>query len=324
MRDYLNKGFAVYLMMAVLLVGIVRAEGLPEQDYEEARLWVYRENSEPTAEQPADVFFVCPTTCMRRVDNMDVNDENERTAFKKAVDMEKSLYDEHARFFAPYYRQKSLPHYGKPGAQEIAYSDVKKAFLYYLKHDNGGRPYILAGFSQGSEQCLHLIKDVLADETLRSRMVAAYLIGWCVTERDTAEAPYLRPAQGETDTGVFIAWNTEESSVTASFLVPPGVRAHCINPLNWRTDATPAPAEANKGARFTITDLAAPARPSFCGAVINPVRGTLNPLFAEGAEIPGKLMLFGGGVFHVYDPIFFYENHRDNVGKRIESFLKRH
>lgn len=304
--------------LMLLFTALLRA-----QDYADANLWAYRENTAPAADKPVDVFFLCPTTCMRRVDNMDVRDETERAAFKKAIDMEKGIYDEHARFFAPYYRQKSLPHYGKPGAQELAYADIKQAFLYYLEHDNGGRPFVLAGFSQGSEQALHLLKDVLRDDTLRARMVAAYLIGWCVTERDTAEAPYLRPAQGETDTGVFIAWNTERADVTRSFLVPEGARAHCINPLNWRTDTTPAPAEANKGARFTITDLAASARPGFCGAVINPARGTLNPLFAEGAEIPGKLMLFGGGVFHVYDPIFFYENHRENVGKRIEAYLRQ-
>lgn len=315
MRESLHQASLLFVLLFTCV--------LHAQDYADAHLWVYRENTVPTAEQPVDVFFICPTTCMRRVDNMDVNDDNERAAFKKAVDMEKGIYDEHARFFAPYYRQKSLPHYGEPAAQELAYADVKKAFLSYLEHDNGGRPFILAGFSQGSEQCLHLLKDVLADKTLRSRMVATYLIGWCVTERDTAEAPHLHPAQGETDTGVFIAWNTEASSVTASFLVPPGARAFCINPLNWRTDTTPAPAETNKGARFTITDLAAPARPGFCGAVINPARGTLNPLFAEETEIPEKLMLFGRGVFHVYDPIFFYENHRENVGKRIEAFLKQ-
>lgn len=308
----------IALLFVLLLTCVLHA-----QDYADTHLWAYRENTAPTTDKPVDVFFLCPTTCMRHVDNMDVDDEKERAAFKKAVDMEKGIYDEHARFFAPYYRQKSLPHYGKPAAQEIAYNDVKKAFLHYLEHDNDGRSFVLAGFSQGSEQCLHLIKDVLADKTLRSRLVAAYLIGWCVTEKDTEEAPHLRPAQGETDTGVFIAWNTERADITQSFLVPAGVQAHCINPLNWRTDATPAPAETNKGARFTITDLTASARPGFCGAVINTARGTLNPLFPVGTEIPGKLMLFGGGVFHVYDPIFFYENHRENIGKRIEAYLRK-
>lgn len=295
---------------------------LHAQDYSDARLWVYRENSTAAPGRPADVFFLCPTTCMRHVDNMDVNDEQERAAFKKAVDMEKGLYDEHARFFAPYYRQKSLPHYGNPAAQDMAYNDAKKAFLYYLEHDNGGRPFVLAGFSQGSEQALHLLKDVLRDEALRSRMVAAYLIGWCVTERDLAESPHLRPAQGETDTGVIVAWNTEHADTKSSFLVPEKVRACCINPLNWRTDAAPAAASANKGARFTIFDLGAPIQPAFCGAVINPERGTLNPIFQDEDSIPRKALLFGRGVFHVYDPIFFYENHRENVGKRIKAFAQ--
>lgn len=293
---------------------------LHAQDYADASLWVYREKAAPTAEQPADVFFICPTTCLKRVDNMDVRDEAERAAFKKAVDMEKGIYCDHARFFAPYYRQKSLPHYGKPGVNELAYGDVKAAFLHYLAQDNVGRPFILAGFSQGSEHALHLIKDVLADKQLAERMVAAYLIGWCVTERDTAETPQLRPAQGEQDTGVFIAWNTESADTRASFLVPAGARAYCINPLNWRTDAVPAPAEANLGARYTLTALNAPALPAHCGAVINPERGTLNPLFRS--EVP-RPSLFGRGIYHVYDPILFYENHRANVTTRIRAYTER-
>ena len=306
-------------LLLLLFCCVIRAQELAA-DYADADLWVYRESGAPAAEQPADIFFICPTTCMRRTDNMDVYDERERAAFKKAVDMEKGIYCDRARFFAPYYRQKSLPHYGKPGVNALAYADVKAAFLHYLAHDNGGRPFILAGFSQGSEHALHLIKDLPAiDGSLAERMIAAYLIGWCVTERDTAEAPHLRPAQGETDTGVFIAWNTESADTKSSFLVPSGERAYCINPLNWRTDATPAPAEKNLGARFTLTDLTAPALPAHCGAVINPVRGTLNPIFSGESPRP---ILFGRGIYHVYDPILFYENHRANVNTRIRAFLR--
>lgn len=307
------------LLFALLLIA---CSLLHAQDYTDARLWAYRDNGAAGGERPADVFFLCSTTCMRHVDNMDVNDEKERAAFKKAVDMEKGIYDGSARFFAPYYRQKSLPHYGSPAAQDIAYADAKKAFLHYLEHDNGGRPFVLAGFSQGSEHALRLIKEVLGDKQLFSRMVAAYLIGWCVTDEDLAEAPHLRPAQGETDTGVFIAWNTERADITGSFLVPKGAKAYCINPLNWRTDAAAAPAAANKGARFTLFDLDAPVQPAYCGAVINPERGTLNPIFQDAEGLPRKTFLFGDGVYHLYDPLFFYENHRENVAKRIKAFAK--
>lgn len=291
-------------------------------DYAEPALWVYRENGPAAAERPADVFFICPTTCINPVDNMDVQDAEERRIFKHAVDMEKGIYCDKARFFAPYYRQKSMPRYMKPGCNEVAYGDVKAAFLYYLEHDNQGRPFVLAGFSQGGEHALHLIKEVLADETLARRMVAAYLIGWCVTERDTVAAPHLRPAKGETDTGVFICWNTEEANTEGTFIVPKGARAHCINPINWRTDDTPAAADKNLGARFNLENAEAPVQPQFCGAVINPKRGTLVPLLPPGKSVGSELRFFAGS-YHGYDPMFFYENHRRNVNRRIEVFMKK-
>lgn len=289
-------------------------------DYADPALWVYRENTAATEERPADVFFLCPTTCISPVDNMDVRDAAERETFKHAVDMEKGIYCDRARFFAPYYRQKSMPRYMKPGCNEVAYGDVKAAFLYYLEHDNQGRPFVLAGFSQGGEHALHLIKDVLADPAVARRMVAAYLIGWCVTPWDTAAAPHLRPAQGETDTGVFIAWNTEEAETQGTFIVPKGVRAYCINPLNWSTDDTPAPAESNMGARFNLQSLDAPVQPQYCGAVINAKRGTLVPLLPPGQCLENELRFFAGS-YHGYDPMFFYTNHRHNVNKRIEAYL---
>lgn len=291
-------------------------------DYADASLWVSRE-TEITPDKPADVFFLCPTTSMAAADNMDVTDEAERARFARAVKMEQGLYSDKARFFAPYYRQKTLPHYGSRAAHETAYADAKDAFLYYLKHDNQGRPFILAGFSQGSELTLQLIKEVLADPEIARRMVVAYLIGWCVTEQDVARHPHLRPAQGELDTGVFVAWNTEEKGIETSFLVPRGVRAYAINPLNWRTDDTPAAAALNHGARFTLHALDAPVQPQFCGAVIDPRRGTLNPLFKAASDAPTTALIFGKGVYHVYDYIFFYENLRRNVGKRIEAFNAR-
>lgn len=291
-------------------------------DYADPALWVYRENAAAGAAKPADVFFVCPTTCIQPMDNMDVRDKTERKTFKHAVDMEKGIYSDKARFFAPYYRQKSMPHYMKPGCNEVAYGDVKDAFLYYLEHDNQGRPFVLAGFSQGGEHALHLIKDVLADKKIARRMVAAYLIGWCVTRWDTAAAPHLRPAKGETDTGVFICWNTEEADTQGTFIVPKGARAHCINPLNWRTDATPAAPDTNMGARFNLEALDAPPQPQYCGAVINPKRGTLVPILVPGREAPTALRFFAGS-YHGYDPAFFYENHRANVNKRIDAFIKK-
>lgn len=293
-------------------------------DYTSDEMWVCRENA-PADDKPADVFFLAPTVSASWAKNMDVKAPSERESFYNAVMSEKGLYSTYTRFFAPYYRQKSFLHYAEKEADDIAYSDVKEAFLNYLEHDNGGRPFVLAGFSQGSEHLLRLIKDVMSAPEIAERMVAAYLIGWCITQNSIEGYPQLRPAQGESDTGVFVTWNTEKPEVRTSLLVPRGVRALVINPLNWRTDDTPAPAKMNKGGHGRFLVGSSEIKSGFCGVSINTSRGTLNPCFPE--EIPDPLKvntLFGNQIYHAYEPYLYYENLRRNVGTRIQAYKVQH
>ncbi len=302
----------------------VSALPLAALDYADAAMWVYCESAPATPEQGADVFFLAPTVCMSMANNMDVESSAERALFRRAVEEEHDIYALKARVFAPYYRQKSFLHYVNPEGQAVAYGDARDAFLYFLEHYSKGRPFVLAGYSQGSEHALRLIKEeVLADEKLAKRMVAAYLIGWCVSERDTNAAPQLRPAKGETDTGVFISWNSEAAGVKASMLVPRGVKAYTINPLNWRTDAVPAPAKLNLGGFARGIGREHTPQPQFCGVAVNPERGTLNPVFAQESRTPRTSPVFGQGVYHAHEPFFYYENLRQNVAKRISAFKKR-
>ena len=77
-------------------------------------------------------------------------------------------------FFAPYYRQCSLQSFENDSTGQariqVATADVRKAFDHYLQHQNGGRPFILAGFSQGAAILLSLLHDM--DDVTRSRMIA--------------------------------------------------------------------------------------------------------------------------------------------------------
>lgn len=43
----------------------------------------------------------------------------------------------------------------------IALQDIEHAFDYYLKHYNQGRPFILAGHSQGAKSVIELLKHKL-------------------------------------------------------------------------------------------------------------------------------------------------------------------
>lgn len=60
-------------------------------------------------------------------------------------------------------------------------------------------------------------------------MVAAYMPGCSVTEKWLNEHPHLKFAQGETDTGCIVSWNTEgpQNENERNYMLFPG--AACIN-----------------------------------------------------------------------------------------------
>ena len=112
-------------------------------------------------------------------------------------------------FYAPFYRHITLDSWATLNEdtinrryRDVAFVDVQNAFDYYLTHYNNGRPFILAGFSQGGKSVVELLKT-LSEET-RTRLVAAYVLGYKVTPDDVAQAPWIIAAQDSTDTGVTI------------------------------------------------------------------------------------------------------------------------
>lgn len=240
--------------------------------------------------------------------------------------MEKGIYDDNARFFAPYYSQADLNVYTLPVADraqylEIAYEDVSDAFEYYMEHYNEGRPIILAGFSQGGDMCIRLMKDYFDEKENADLLVACYAIGWSITKEEMQEFPHLSFAEEESDTGVIIAFNSEAENITDSLMIPEGTTTLAINPLNWKTDDTLADKTLNKGACFTdyegdiVTEI-----PELTGAYIDEERGALKIVDVTAEEYPPVLDIFEEGIYHLYDYQFFYRNLEENVQTRIAAF----
>ena len=254
--DYSAKGFIPISMKKdfaqIYADGITKA---PEQyqeraahaalDYGMTDNWAYFELGE---DRDVDVFLICPTVDTKSETNaFDLNDKL-KGKFLYALDLEKGIYEETGRLFSPYYRQMSINAYDLPEAErekagQIAYEDVSAAFRWYLDYENEGRGIILAGFSQGGEMCLELLKEYHGGEgkeatALRDRLIAVYSIGWSVTEEMTEAYPQIIPAAGETDVGTVVSFDCEDGSVTETIIIPAGVKALSINPLNWKTDGT--------------------------------------------------------------------------------------
>lgn len=315
-------------LLALCALGCSPAHTVP--DYSQILNWAYLETGDSF--KTADVFFICPTVYMGEDDkhNMSIDDEEAKTAFIGAVNMEKGIYDGNSRFFAPYYSQAALNVYEMSVADRepflsIAYDDVEAAFDFYFANLNGGRPIILAGFSQGADMCLRLMKERFNSGDMRDKLIACYAIGWSVTQQEIDEYPYLVFAQSNDDTGVIISFNSEAPDIKSSVIVPQDVKTLAINPLSWSTEEEKADKSLNEGACFTDTDGSIISEiDNFTGAYIDGERGVLKVTDVNEEEYPPQLDIFEDGVYHVYDYQFFYRNLRENVSERIQAYIANH
>ena len=172
-----------------------------------------------------------------------------------------SVFEESTNLFIPLYRQSSMKYaaeiYQKSGTIEPAligmpYDDITAALDYYFENFNSGRPFIIAGHSQGSAILRLVLKGYFKEHPeYYKRMVAAYAIGYSITKDDLDANPHMKYATGETDTGVIISWHAEgPKNVEANVPIPSVAilkNGIAINPLNWKLDETYAPASMNLG-----------------------------------------------------------------------------
>jgi hypothetical protein len=165
------------------------------------------------------------------------------------------------------------------------------------------------------------MEEYFDDPQYSEHLVAAYCIGWRITEEDIARYPHLKMAQGEDDIGVIISFNSEAEGVRDSIVVPEGTKTLGINPLNWETGSTPADKSLNKGACFTnYSGTIKEEISQLTGAYLDEERGTLRVTDINPEEYSNSL--FPDGVYHLYDYQFFFRNLQENVVVRLENFLK--
>lgn len=315
------------IMLLLVLAAFCSLASAQEPDYADTGSWAYWRVGE---NKPADLFIVCPTVDLGTGGNknMSLTDNEAKKNFYGALNMERGIYEQYCRMYAPYYRQAVLADYDLPANEaepyfNLAYKDVRAAFVYYMQHENNGRPFVLAGFSQGAEMCLRLLKEFGNTDFVKNNMVACYAIGWRFTPQEAKQYPYIRPAQSADDLGTVIMFNSEAPEVTSSLMVPHGEKSFCINPLNWRTDGTMADKALNSGACFT--DYSGSIKrevPQLTGCYIDSVRGTLKVTDVDKKEFIPGLPLFSEGVYHIYDYQFFYRNLQQNVNLRIKTFME--
>ncbi|MBQ9232186.1 MAG: DUF3089 domain-containing protein [Prevotella sp.] len=301
-----------------------------QMDYAKSDNWL---NVPAKADKAVDVFFIYPTCYMPTEETAlavcDIDNAQMREGAQHTFRIQASVFAESCNIFMPYYRQYSINGLfalGTEGVNEAmrysASQDLTRALDYYFKNWNQDRPFIIAGHSQGSALTIMLLEDYFGRHPeLYQRMVAAYPIGYGVTPTDLKQFPHLKFAEGATDTGVIVSWNTEGPQNDGHNNVVVKQDELCINPLNWKRDDTYASIEENLGSFNNNTEQLVPA---MADAQINVKRGVIVVTTEEVAQqcaIPAPMsQFFGPQCYHGWDYALFYVNLQKNIADRIAAW----
>ncbi|MGH2648745.1 MAG: DUF3089 domain-containing protein [Ginsengibacter sp.] len=270
----------------------------------------------------ADVFFIYPTTYIDKkmqmgwnadIDNKEINNKTD----KSTILYQASVFNKYCRVFAPRYRQANLETFYTlnkevaDSAFDIAYEDVRTAFIYYLNHYNHGRPIIIASHSQGTLHAGRLLKEFFEGKPLQKQLICAYIIGLPVF---TNYFMQLKPCTDSTATGCFVSWRTFKEEYTAPYIAHETLKAYVVNPLTWTMDTTFAPAVLNKGGILRNFNKVIP------GLVHAQIHKNL--LWVNKPKFFGNIFLKTKN-YHIADYNLFFDNIRENIGTRIRAFFEK-
>ncbi len=306
-------------------------------DYADIQSWICLPSKEDAADQvpgkgnlrdqqdgaEVDVFFVYPTIYSKRQKptnpwNADVFDEKltEQIA-KTTIKNQATVFNGSARIYAPLYRQAHINVFStedlllKQEALDIAYTDVKTAFLHYMEQFNDGRPVIIASHSQGTLHAARLMKELWDGTPLQGQLVAGYLVGMPLAV-DLFES--IEPCTSEGQTGCWVSWNTYARGWYPESFEVRYQNALSTNPINWKVDQTYAPASKNLGGVLrNYKNLR---------ASVNDAQNHRGVLWISKPRFFGNFLM-NWKRYHVADYNLFYMNIRENVALRVANYLSQ-
>ena len=314
-------------LIAMMAVGVgctsgdrtADGEWVPQEpDYADSTQWYVT-----ARDGAADLFYIISTETGdyllpngTQAHFADTHSDSVRTSLHGEMLGVDTLLSGNLNFFSPYYRQCSLQSFADTATMArrlpVATDDVRRAFRYYLDNLNHGRPFILAGFSQGGMIMLELLREI--DEFTRGRMIAAYAIGVTITPKMLQTNKNITPAQGADDLGVTVCYNSVRSPECAMH----GSSAIGINPVNWCTDATPT-------ALITEPSPLLPVAEQTKDTLTVHLDTTSGLTIVEGYTATDyRLPLFGkDGNYHTREIWLYRDCLRDNMALRSRLWLRR-
>ena len=335
-----------FITMSILLFGIITLSCSKDKDseitfpnmigvasdYSNSDNWMYCPDG---SEYNVDILWFYPTAYANPEGEYvcEISDEEMRTNAQNSYKMMGSVFETVGNVFVPYYRQVNGAKFANMTKEEIrnygwreSRTDLYAALDYYFQHLNNGRPYILAGHSQGSNLLIIILEEYMkAHQDYYSRMVASYLLGCSLTKDMIATYPYLKAATCSNDLGVVVSWNTEGTgNANAGATLVVDNNAISINPLNWKTDTTYASKDINLGSYLPDGNGSYVLGDGIADARVDTIRGTVICTTVDPTKYTIAIPIFGPESYHGYDYGFYYMNIRENAKMRVNKWFEKY
>lgn len=314
-------------------------------------------------EGQVDCFYVYPTLNFSNkywnapIDHLGINELVDELILPGQV----SVFNACCRIFVPRYRQATFYSFLRTrkngrAALEVAGADVIAAFDYYIAHFNQGRPFFLAGHSQGSLHVMRLLEERIEGTALVKQLVAAYPIGFYFPmDKFKRTLKTIFPGKTAKSINCVVAWDTYlDTGGPVRIIDRAEIRYNQngkvkwekrkkkevlgVNPLNWTTGTTKIASNYHLGGVFLFLKK---AKKINLEAMISdePMGLTCERLskpYTEqvSAQIGKKGFLYvskpkyrafrrlmlPGGYLHVFDIALFYINLRENIVERWKAY----
>ncbi len=300
-----------------------------------------------------DVFYIHPTGYFQPHWNAPLDPESaafERTESHLAT--QASAFSASCNVYAPYYRQATYYSFfdketNGNSAQDIAYSDISKAFSVYIEQHNNGRPFFIAGHSQGALHGQRLVHEHVSQEMIKEQFIAAYLIGYILPLKYfDAMYPDLIVSTGPEDYHSIISWCTgiegfNRSRAHSMFWSPGGWCQEpmeqplvCQNPLSWEQGSSWISDKTNisirlKSSNLFLADYHATSHShaklsieSMANLSLETRESEHSMIEARGSLIDKVKSFTVAGDLHNFDVSLFWGAIRENVKRRAHAFKK--
>ncbi len=291
------------------------------------------QSSEPEAGNFA-VFFIHPTSYLDRTSwNAPIGNEEAEDRARLFLRGIASPFNRASEIWAPKYRQATIGAFltDKPEGQQAidaAYSDVERAFEFFLTSVDKDTPIVLAGHSQGALHLIRLLQDKISGSDVAPRLVAAYAIGWPISIEHDLPAIGIPACATANQAGCLLSWSSfaepaDPAVLLEAYATSEGLDGEtrgdsqilCTNPLTGRVGGA-ADAESNLGTLQPDGDLAN-------GELVRgyvPARCDDRGLLLVGAPPEMGSYVLPGNNYHVYDIPLFWVNVQEDVGARVDSW----